>query len=202
MGIRVTAERRRQWFCETRQMMVRDVDQLENRVTAHGLKLKRSACDGDFVATGARASGDDGTSYGSHWSIKKICKSLIPGGRPDSGAIAPSYNWIESRLEAACIRRIRTMARESDYVPISCSDYELLEIACMDRYDIRLATHDGHTIVGTAVDLAVRPPEEFLVVRHDNGTSQDVRADRIRHMTVLSRPRRFDDHTFATPHAE
>jgi len=89
-------------------------------------------------------------------------------------------------------------AHESDYVPISCDDYEPLEIACMDRYDIELITNDGRTVVGRAVDLAVRPPEEFLVVRRDDGTSEDVRVDQIRYMAVLSRPCRFDDHTFAT----
>jgi len=85
----------------------------------------------------------------------------------------------------------------SDYVPISCADYEPLEIACMDHYDVELTTRSGRTIVGRAVDLAVRPPEEFLVVRHDDGTTEDIRVDQIRHMVVLSRPRRFDRHAFA-----
>jgi transcriptional antiterminator Rof (Rho-off) len=68
----------------------------------------------------------------------------------------------------------------------------------MDGYAVELTTHSGRTIVGTAVDLAVRASEEFLVVRHDDGTTEDVRADRIRHMVVLSRPCRFNDHSFAT----
>jgi len=93
------------------------------------------------------------------------------------------------------------MAHQSDYVPIPCNDYEPLEIACMDGYDIELRTHDGRTVVGTAVELAARPPGEFLVVRHVNGTREDVRVDQIRNMTVLSRPCRFDDHIFATPHS-
>jgi Rho-binding antiterminator len=89
------------------------------------------------------------------------------------------------------------IAREGEYVPISCADYEPLEVACMDRYAVELATRDGRTIVGIAVELAVRPPEEFLVVRHDDGTTEDVRVDQIRHMVVLSRPCRFSDHSFA-----
>lgn len=93
------------------------------------------------------------------------------------------------------------MAPEGDYVPISCADYEMFEIACMDRYDVELTTRDGRRVVGKAVDLAVRPPAEFLVIRHDDGASEDIRVDQIRHMAVLSRPRRFDDHTFATPDA-
>jgi len=89
------------------------------------------------------------------------------------------------------------MTREDDYVPISCADYETLEIACMDRYDVELTTRDGGTVVGRAADLAVRAPAEFLVLRHDNGTTEDIRVDQIRHMAVLTRPCRFDDHTFA-----
>ena len=91
------------------------------------------------------------------------------------------------------------MARESDYVPISCADYEMLEAACMDRYAVELKTRDGRTVVGTALDLDVRPPEEFFVVLHDDGTTEQVRVDQIRYMAVLSRPSRFDDHTFAIP---
>ena len=91
------------------------------------------------------------------------------------------------------------MAGEGDYLPISCGDYEVFETACMDGYEVELTTRDGRRVVGKAVDLAVRPPEEFLVIRHDDGTSEEIRVDQVRHMVVLSRPRRFDGHTFATP---
>jgi transcriptional antiterminator Rof (Rho-off) len=68
----------------------------------------------------------------------------------------------------------------------------------MDRYDVELTTRDGRRVVGKAVDLAVRPPAEFLVVRHDVGTTEDFRVDQVRYLAVLSRPRRFEDHTFAS----
>ena len=90
------------------------------------------------------------------------------------------------------------MAPERDYVPIPCGDYETLETACMDGYAVELETRDGRTVVGKALELEVRPPEEFLVVLHDDGTTEHLRVDRIRRMTVLSRPCRFDDHTFAS----
>ena len=94
------------------------------------------------------------------------------------------------------------MAREStdqggDYVPVSCADYEPLEVACMDHYAIQLTIKDGRTVAGRALDMAVRGREEFLVVRHDDGKTEDVRVDQIRHMVVLSRPCRFSDHSFA-----
>jgi Rho-binding antiterminator len=89
------------------------------------------------------------------------------------------------------------MKRERDYVPISCADYEILETACIDRYAVEIITDDGRTVAGRALDLKVRSPEEFLVVLHDDGTTEDVRVDQIRYMSVLSRPRRFDHHAFA-----
>jgi Rho-binding antiterminator len=89
------------------------------------------------------------------------------------------------------------MARERDYVPISCADYEILETACIDRYAVEIITDDGRTVAGRALDLKVRSPEEFLVVLHDDGTTEDVRVDQIRYMSVLSRQRRFDHHAFA-----
>jgi transcriptional antiterminator Rof (Rho-off) len=90
------------------------------------------------------------------------------------------------------------MAGDAEYIPISCGDYEAFEIACMDGYHVELTTRDGRKVVGKAVDLAVRPPEEFLVIRHDDGTSEEIRVDHVGYMAVLSRPRRFDDHTFAS----
>lgn len=90
------------------------------------------------------------------------------------------------------------MARDGDYVPISCADYETFEIACMDRYDVELTTRDGRKVAGRAVDLAVRSPAEFLVIRNDDGTTEDIRVDQVRYMAVLTRPCRFKDHTFAT----
>jgi Rho-binding antiterminator len=94
------------------------------------------------------------------------------------------------------------MTGEGDYVPISCADYETFEIACMDRYDVELTTRDGRTVVGKAADLAVRSPAEFLVLRYGDGTTEDIRVDQIRHMAVLTRPCRFDDHTFAVRDSE
>jgi transcriptional antiterminator Rof (Rho-off) len=69
----------------------------------------------------------------------------------------------------------------------------------MDRYAVELTTRSGRTIVGSAVDLVVRAPEEFLVVGHDDGTTEEIRVDHIRHIAVLSRPRRFNEHSFAIP---
>ena len=94
------------------------------------------------------------------------------------------------------------MAREGDYVPIPCADYEPLEVVCMDHYAVELTTHNGRTIVGSAVDLVVRAAAEFLLIRHGDGTTEEVRVDQIRHMVVLSRPCRFNNHSFGIPAGE
>lgn len=83
-----------------------------------------------------------------------------------------------------------------DYVPIPCGDYEMLEIACMDGYEVEVHT-DGCTIVGQADTLNVRAGEEFLVVRLADGALDTIRADRIRRLVVRTRPARFESHTFA-----
>lgn len=83
----------------------------------------------------------------------------------------------------------------SDYKPIDCSDYDFLEIACMDGYDIEI-TLDSGTARGHARGLEIRAGEEFLRIQARNDEHQDIRVDRIREIRVLSTPARFDRHVF------
>jgi Rho-binding antiterminator len=106
-------------------------------------------------------------------------------------------NQPEARA-AATTSSLPVDAPDEDYVPISCADYEILEIVCMDHYDLVLTTRGGRVVVGEAVDLAVTASEEFLVIRSENGTTERIRADQVRVLTVVSRPSRFDEHTFQT----
>jgi transcriptional antiterminator Rof (Rho-off) len=82
-----------------------------------------------------------------------------------------------------------------NYVPIPCGDYEMLEIACMDGYEVEVHT-DGRTIVGRADTLNVRADGEFFVVRLAGGALDTTRVDRIRRLVVRTRPARFESHTF------
>ena len=81
------------------------------------------------------------------------------------------------------------------YSPIPCGDYDMLEIACMHRYRIRLRTSNS-ILTGIASDLKVANHEEFLLLRLDDGAETSVRIDRIYTITVLSEPRQFDEHRF------
>tara|TARA_R110002096_G_scaffold50152_2_gene131939 strand:- start:472 stop:735 length:264 start_codon:yes stop_codon:yes gene_type:complete len=86
----------------------------------------------------------------------------------------------------------------SDYQPIDCSDYDFLEIACMDGYDIEVKLDSG-TLRGHARGLEIRSGEEFLRIRTSSDGIEDIRVDRIREIHVLSTHARFRKHIFATP---
>lgn len=83
----------------------------------------------------------------------------------------------------------------SKYVPIECGHYDVLEIACMDRYEIELTLDDGY-VQGVAERLETRDREEFLWVKNRQGREEAIRVDRIQSMSVLSRPARFVFHEF------
>ena len=84
------------------------------------------------------------------------------------------------------------------YQPIDCGDYDLLEIACLDAYTVEIRTDDG-IVSGIAAGLRTSNGEEFLQLRSADGNEEVVRIDRIRTLTVLTRPARFEQHTFAKP---
>ena len=85
----------------------------------------------------------------------------------------------------------------TDYTPIDCGDYDYLEIACMDRYEIEVA-HAGGLLVGVADGLETRNGEEFLCVRLGAQALEAIRVDYIRELRVLSDPARFRRRRFRT----
>lgn len=85
-----------------------------------------------------------------------------------------------------------------NYQPIDCGDYDMLEIACLDAYTVNVQTAD-RSVSGVAAGLQTANGEEFLQVRTANGVEETVRIDRIRTLTVLTRPARFEQHTFSKP---
>ena len=85
----------------------------------------------------------------------------------------------------------------SKYSPIDCGDYDYLEIACMDRYDVEVLAN-GERICSTAVNLEVIDGEEFLLLDNADAPIEKIRVDHIERMTVQSRPCRFELHIFKT----
>lgn len=81
------------------------------------------------------------------------------------------------------------------YIPIGCADYEYIELACMDRYDVEVIKDDG-TIRGLAVNTETNATGEYLIVQLENNTCESIRVDLIKQIIVLSKNRRFDEHSF------
>ncbi len=69
----------------------------------------------------------------------------------------------------------------------------------MDQYRVVLSLDLDdcvRSLVGTAMDLKVRSPDEFLKLKKEGGEVHEVRVDRIRHVRVLTKPSRFQEHRF------
>lgn len=78
----------------------------------------------------------------------------------------------------------------TDYKPIACHSYDYLEIACMDRYDIRVH-RDSSNVQGIAAGLETKSGEEFLLLELDDSSTDRIRIDQIKSIEVLTRPARF-----------
>ncbi len=84
------------------------------------------------------------------------------------------------------------------YAPIACGDYDFLEIACLDGYEVVLETPGG-TLQGRALTTEVRQQAEYLVLVDSDGQQLQVRLDQLRSLRVITRPSRFSEHSFAGP---
>jgi len=85
---------------------------------------------------------------------------------------------------------------DSKYSPIDCGDYDYLEIACLDRYDVEISTN-GELIRGIAENLAVVSGGEFLVLNIGDSSHITIRIDLIDFLRVKSQPCRFRKHVFS-----
>ena len=81
------------------------------------------------------------------------------------------------------------------YIPIGCGDYEYIELACMDHYEVDVIKHDG-TVRGLAVATETDDNGEYLIIQLDKDQRESIRVDQIKQIIVRSEPRRFDERTF------
>ncbi|MEM1091316.1 MAG: Rho-binding antiterminator [Pseudomonadota bacterium] len=86
--------------------------------------------------------------------------------------------------------------RGATYQPIACEDYDFVEIACLDRYEVAVETASG-TLLARAVTTEVNQSGEFLVLTDKTGQQQMVRLDQIETLRVITQPSRFRERTFA-----
>lgn len=85
---------------------------------------------------------------------------------------------------------------DDEYVPLDCGDYDVLELVCIDRYEVELLLHDGERLVGTPVTLENDGYAEHLLMTLSDGRSHRVRLDRLHTLTVLTRPARLEGFVF------
>lgn len=81
------------------------------------------------------------------------------------------------------------------YKPIECGDYDILEVICMDAYDVEVIT-DTDTYSGVASNIEKQKDEEYLVLKTSDTEVSSVRADKIVKINVLTRPCRFTTYDF------
>lgn len=86
----------------------------------------------------------------------------------------------------------------TDYTPIPCRDYDVLELVCARHHELELTLDDGSVVVGTALTLEIEAAAEYLLLRLASGASGRIRIDRLRRLVVRTTGARTDAHTFAT----
>jgi len=70
------------------------------------------------------------------------------------------------------------------YKPISCDNYDYLEICCMRQYQILLELKDERFLHVRPVTLHARPDKtEWLEVEHTDGNVEEIRLDQLAALT-------------------
>ena len=81
------------------------------------------------------------------------------------------------------------------YKPIACGDYDILEIICMDTYDVEVITNSD-TYRGIASDIKKQEDGEYLILTSSGTEIASFRSDKIVKINVLTRPSRFSTYDF------
>lgn len=90
---------------------------------------------------------------------------------------------------------------QQDYIPVFCGDYEILEAACMYRYDVEVHLDDQAVLTDAAIDLEIIDGAEYLVVHNRESGDERVRVDHIHSLKALTRPSLFSEHVFTSQEA-
>ncbi len=83
----------------------------------------------------------------------------------------------------------------NQYKPISCGDYDYIEVACLYGYDVELVLGET-TVRGKAMTTKRSDAVEYMVLQQADGESLSVRADEIVKLIVLTENARFSEHRF------
>ena len=78
---------------------------------------------------------------------------------------------------------------------ISCALHDYIEIACLHRYQVRLAQKNGQVFEGKAEDIITTPDKRELLVL-DNGHRVQIDLNQLVKMTTLATNAAFKEVTF------
>lgn len=67
---------------------------------------------------------------------------------------------------------------EPDYQPIACAQHERLEFSVLRRIPL-LLEYSGQRVRVLPLDVATRNGAEWLKFRHEDGSEEEIRLDRI-----------------------
>jgi transcriptional antiterminator Rof (Rho-off) len=70
-----------------------------------------------------------------------------------------------------------------NYIPVACAQHEAYQYAVLKQTMLDLSWHDQGSVMrrckAMPVDVVTRDNAEYLVVKHEDGSIQSVRLDRI-----------------------
>lgn len=83
------------------------------------------------------------------------------------------------------------MPPKDPYMPIDCSAFDYIELACLYRYPVRLYLRDGSSLEGIAADTRTSAVEGECLVLDTAGQRRSVRLDSIAELEPLRLNARF-----------
>lgn len=104
-------------------------------------------------------------------------------------------NSLTSPYQNKTNRHRRHLINVEPYTPIDCSDYDYIELACLDRCELDIVKHEG-IVHGWAITTEKDSNGEYLIVQLENDLRECIRLDQIKQIVVRSEPRRFTERTF------
>ena len=76
---------------------------------------------------------------------------------------------------------------------VSCSQTDLIEIACMERLALKIITVEGEEIIGKAVDLVAHNRNEYLKLIQLDGSELQIVLEKVLRICALTENRYFQE---------
>lgn len=101
---------------------------------------------------------------------------------------------MDRRLYQHCQHLEINVPITTDSLP-SCALHDYLEIACLQRYRVRIILRDGSVLTGRVLDIQTTPEKrEYLVIEHDR--TETVETKLLKKLEVMADNAPFKEVTF------